>query len=61
MDRNSFLVWWLLAVPIVLAIVDRMMMSGSTSASAAPNGMTRLDSSRPVVAPNAYPTTPRTA
>ena len=32
MDHNAFLVWWLLAVPVVLAIVDRMMMGGSTSA-----------------------------
>lgn len=61
MDRNSFLVWWLLAVPVVLAIVDRMMMSGSTSASAPPNDMTRLDTSRSPVAPTAFPTTPRTA
>ena len=34
MDYNAFLVWWLLAVPVVLAIVDRMMMGGSHSAGA---------------------------
>ena len=31
MDHNAFLVWWLLAVPIVLAIVDRMTMGGTGS------------------------------
>ena len=31
MDHNAFLVWWLLAVPIVLAIVDRITMGGSGS------------------------------
>lgn len=34
MDRNSFLVWWLLAVPVVLAIVDRFTMGGGTTAGA---------------------------
>ena len=34
MDHNSFLVWWLLGIPIVLAIVDRMMI-GKTSAPSA--------------------------
>lgn len=34
MDHNSFLVWWLLAVPVVLAIVDRMMISGGKTSGA---------------------------
>ena len=45
MDHNAFLVWWLLAVPVVLAIVDRMMMGGSTTAGAgtADNYIARMD------------------
>ena len=34
MDQNSFLVWWLLAVPVVLAIVDRFMIGGGQTAGA---------------------------
>ncbi len=31
MDHDSFLIWWLLGIPIVLAIVDRMMIGKSSS------------------------------
>lgn len=34
MDNNSLIVWWLLAVPIVLAIVDRFMTPGGRTAGA---------------------------
>jgi hypothetical protein len=30
---NATLVWWLLGAPVVLAIVDRMMMGGSSAMS----------------------------
>ena len=34
MDQNSLIVWWLLAMPVVLAIVDRFMTPGGRSAGA---------------------------
>lgn len=50
MDSNSFLVWWLLSIPIVLAIVDRMMMGTSSSPNAGTaNGyVARQGEGRPV-------------
>ncbi len=50
MDRNAFLVWWLLGIPIVLAIVDRMMIGKSSSpASGTANGyVARQGDGRPV-------------
>ena len=30
---NSALVWWLLGAPIVLAIIDRMRMAGTSAMS----------------------------
>ena len=38
MDHNSFLVWWLLAVPIVLAVVDRMTMGPSKTSGTGSTG-----------------------
>ena len=34
MDHNAFLVWWLLVVPVILAIIDRFMMGGSKTSGA---------------------------
>lgn len=31
MEHTPYLVWWLLGAPLVLAIVDRMMMGGSSA------------------------------
>ena len=50
MDHNAFLVWWLLGIPIVLAIVDLTMIgkSGVPRAGVADGYVARVDR-RPAV------------
>ena len=39
MDKNSFLVWWLLVIPLILAIVDRFTIrAGKTSGAGTADG-----------------------
>ncbi len=50
MDRDSFLIWWLLGIPIVLAIVDRLMIgkSSSPNAGTADGYVARQGEGRPI-------------
>ncbi len=45
MDHNAFLVWWLLGIPIILAIFDLMTIgkSGAPSAGVADGYVARVD------------------
>ena len=57
MDHNAFLVFWLLGIPAVLAIVDRMMMAGgrTTGAGAADGYISRQGTRPSSTTPSARP------
>ena len=37
MDSSAYLPFWLLGIPVILAIFDRMTMGGGTSAATRPD------------------------
>ena len=46
MDHTPYLVWWLLDAPLLLAIVDRMTMGGSSAGAGRRDGTAAGGASR---------------